>query len=42
MDEALVYIVCACGIQCGTGRYMLLQKNNEGWQVVKVHTVAVS
>jgi hypothetical protein len=42
MDQALVFITDACGTECAVGRYMLLQRNSKGWEVVKAHTVFVS
>jgi hypothetical protein len=42
MDQALVFITDTCGMECAVGRYMLLQRNSEGWQVMKAHTVFVA
>ncbi|HET6975131.1 MAG TPA: hypothetical protein VFI24_02325 [Pyrinomonadaceae bacterium] len=35
MNQALVYIQHSCGGLCGTGNYMLLEKKDDRWQVVK-------
>jgi hypothetical protein len=42
MDQALVFITDVCGMECGVGRYILLQRNSEGWQVIKAHMVFVA
>lgn len=35
MNQALVYVEHGCGGLCGTGHYVLLEKNVDGWRVVQ-------
>jgi hypothetical protein len=42
MNQAMVYIQHACGGLCGSGHYVLLEKNADQWRVVKESMVWVS
>jgi hypothetical protein len=41
-NQAMVYIQHVCGGLCGTGHYVLLEKNADQWRVVKESMVWVS
>jgi hypothetical protein len=42
MDQALVYVTKSCGPLCGSGKYVFLVKDSNGWKVKKEFTVWVS
>ena len=42
MNQTMVYIQHACGGLCGSGHYVLLEKNADQWRVVKESMVWVS
>jgi hypothetical protein len=42
MDQALVYVTKSCGPLCGSGKYVFLVKDSDGWKVKKEFLVWVS
>jgi len=41
-DQALVYFVHWCGTLCGTGHYILLKRDEKGWQVETIGMIWIS